>query len=84
MRWFAGIVGQLSEGQIHAAFIAARASEFVAHNGPEGGWRTEFYHLNLLLESVGFKMGERRKACQPRTRAGAGKGPSEPARVLLC
>jgi hypothetical protein len=65
MRWFAGIVGQLSEGQIHAAFKASRAFEFVAHNGPEGGRRVEFYHLNLLLESVGFKMGERRNACQP-------------------
>jgi hypothetical protein len=30
-----------------------------------GGRRVEIYHLNRLLENVGLKLGERRKACQP-------------------
>jgi len=40
---------------------------FVAHSDPDGstGRYVEFYHLKQLLESVGLKPDERRKACQP-------------------
>jgi myo-inositol-hexaphosphate 3-phosphohydrolase len=40
---------------------------FVAHSDPDGsgGRHVEFYHLNQLLDNVGLKPGERRKACQP-------------------
>ena len=40
---------------------------FVAHSDPDGsgGRHVEFYHLNQLLESVGLKPDEMRKACQP-------------------
>jgi hypothetical protein len=40
---------------------------FVAHSDPDGsgGRHVEFYHLNQLLDNVGLKPGERRKARQP-------------------